>query len=72
MILFLCDFTHLLGYLSNKTSQVYARWGGGGARNIYWWGCALAPPKKGVLGAGIAPKKGGISIGAGTTRKRGS
>ena len=54
--------------------------GGGGTRNIYWWGCALAHQKRGVLGAGTfqkgvlrcghSPKKMGV-LGAGTTRKRG-
>ena len=30
----------------------------GGTRDIYWWGCALAHQKKGVLGAGTAQKGG--------------
>ena len=32
--------------------------GGGGTRNIYWWGCALAHHKRGVLSAGTAQKWG--------------
>ena len=32
--------------------------GGGGIRNIYWWGCALAHHKRGVLGVGTAQKGG--------------
>ena len=47
---------------------------GGGTRDIYWWGCALAhqkkgglrcrhSPKRGVLGAGTAQKKGGFRCG---------
>ena len=27
-------------------------------RDIYWWGCALAHQKRGVLGAGTPPKRG--------------
>ena len=30
----------------------------GGTRDIYWWGCALAHQKKGVLGAGQVKKRG--------------
>ena len=52
--------------------------GGGGTRNIYWWG--VHSPKRGVLGPGTAPKKGGLRSGhnqkkevldTSTTRKRG-
>ena len=32
--------------------------GGGGTRDINWWGCALAHQKRGVLGAGTAQKGG--------------
>ena len=31
---------------------------GGGTPDIYWWGCALAHQKRGVLGAGTAQKGG--------------
>ena len=56
--------------------------GGGGVLGIYIGGGACAQlkkrgvlgagtaPKGGILGAGTAPKKGGL-IGASTTRKRG-
>ena len=43
--------------------------GGGGTLNIYWWGCAAAPPKRGVLGTGTTQKRG--VLGTGTTQKRG-
>ena len=35
-----------------------ARGGGGGTRDIYCWGCALAHQEMGVLGAGTAQKGG--------------
>ena len=56
--------------------------GGEGTRDIYWWGCALAhqkrgvlrrcghSPKRGVLGAGTAQKKGGLRCGH--NQKKGS
>ena len=46
--------------------------GGGGTRDINWWGCATPKkgglrcghsPKRGVLGAGTAQKKGGLRCG---------
>ena len=37
--------------------------GGGGTLNIYWWGCAAAHPKRGVLGTGPTQKKGGLRHG---------
>ena len=43
--------------------------GGGGTLNIYWWGCAAAHPKRGVLGTGTTQKRG--VLGTGTTQKRG-
>ena len=43
--------------------------GGGGTLNIYWWGCAEAHPKRGVLGTGTTQKRG--VLGTGTTQKRG-
>ena len=55
------------GYPSDRSGRpieiVFARGGGGGGGtlNIYWWGCAAAHPKRGVLGTGTAPKKGGGS-----------
>ena len=42
---------------------------GGGTLNIYWWGCATAHPKRGVLGTGTTQKRG--VLGTGTTQKRG-
>ena len=47
-----------------------ARGGGGGTRDIYWWGVFWHIKKGGVLGAGTTQKKGGV-LGAGTTRKGG-
>ena len=44
--------------------------GGGGTLNIYWWGCAAAHPKRGVLGTGTTQKRG--VLGTGTTQKGGS
>ena len=41
----------------------------GGTLNIYWWGCAAAHPKRGVLGTGTTQKRG--VLGTGTTQKRG-
>ena len=38
----------------------YAR---GGTLDIYWWGCAAAHPKRGVLGTGTTQKKGGLRHG---------
>ena len=35
----------------------------------YWWGCAAAHPKRGVLGTGTTQKRG--VLGTGTTHKRG-
>ena len=32
--------------------------GGGGTLDIYWWGCAAAHPKRGVLGTGTTQKGG--------------
>ena len=49
--------------------NVTARGGGGGTLNIYWWGCAAAYPKRGVLGTGTTQKRG--VLGTGTSRKRG-
>ena len=43
--------------------------GGGGTLDIYWWGCAAAHPKRGVLGTGTTQKRG--VLGTGTTQKRG-
>ena len=43
--------------------------GGGGTLNIYWWGCAAAHPKIGVLGTDTTQKRG--VLGTGTSRKRG-
>ena len=43
--------------------------GGGGTLNIYWWGCAAAHPKRGVLGTGTTQKWG--VLGTGTTQKGG-
>ena len=43
--------------------HIVPRGGGGGTRDIYWWGCALAHQKRGVLCAGTAPKKGGLMCG---------
>ena len=42
---------------------------GGGTRNVYWCGCALAHQKKGGLRCGHSPKRG--VLGAGTASKRG-
>ena len=42
---------------------------GGGTLNIYWWGCAAAHPKRGVLGTGTTQKRG--VLGTGTTQKKG-
>ena len=42
----------------------------GGTLNIYWWGCAAAHPKRGVLGTGTS-QKGGV-LGTGTSQKGGS
>ena len=42
----------------------------GGTLDIYWWGCAAAHPKRGVLGTGTTQKRG--VLGTGTTQKRGS
>ena len=39
---------HIINYVT--------RGGGGGTRDIYWWGCALAHHKRGVLGASTAHK----------------
>ena len=36
--------------------------GGGGTLNIYWWGCAAAHPKRGVLGTARV-EKGGLRHG---------
>ena len=44
--------------------------GGGGTRDIYWSGCALAHQKRGVLGAGTAQKKGG-GLRCGHNQKKG-
>ena len=41
----------------------------GGTLDIYWWGCAAAHPKRGVLGTGTTQKRG--VLGTGTTQKRG-
>ena len=49
--------------------QIPGAGGGGGTRDIYWWGCALAHQKRGVLGAGTV-QKGGV-LGAGTVPKKG-
>ena len=46
--------------------------GGGGTRDIYWWGVPWHTKNGGgVLGAGTAPQKGGYYVRAGTTRKMG-
>ena len=42
----------------HETVQLYCPVPGGGTRDIYWWGCALAHQKRGVLGAGTAQKGG--------------
>ena len=42
---------------------------GGGTRDIYWWGCALAHQKRGGLRCGHSPKRG--VLGAGTAQKKG-
>ena len=42
----------------SRTSQP-----GGGTLDIFWWGCAAAHPKRGVLGTGTTQKKGGLRHG---------
>ena len=42
---------------------------GGGTLDIYWWGCAAAHPKRGVLDTGTTQKR--VVLGTGTTQKRG-
>ena len=54
---------------SRVAARAGSRGGGGGTRDINWWGCALAHQKRGVLGAGTA-QKGGV-LGAGTAPKKG-
>ena len=63
-------------FTSLKYSDQYPR---GGTRNIYWWVCAAAHLKGGVLGTGTTPKRGGLwhgypppkgVFGTGTSRKK--
>ena len=53
-------------YCARLYSSVYCP---GGTLDIYWWGCAAAHPKRGVLGTGTTQKRG--VLGTGTTQKRG-
>ena len=60
---------NILSEIQIKSNQIYLQYHirhsrvicsrpGGGTRDIYWWGCALAHQKRGVLGAGTAQKGG--------------
>ena len=57
------DSSHLGTHVQYPNSTYICMSRGGGTLDIYWWGCAAAHPKRGVLGTGTTKKNGGLRHG---------